>query len=104
MIFRLVVPGPIEDVREIRVLEWHRGPDEPFTAGELIVELETSKAVVEVRAGQAGIIRRIFCQDGEWQNIGGVLALVSDAANEPLAESAEVPGGAAPMLADFEVV
>jgi len=69
-----------------------------------IVELETSKAVVEVRAGQAGIIRRIFCQDGEWQNIGGVLALVSDAANEPLAESAEVPGGAAPMLADFEVV
>ena len=104
MIYRLVVPGPIEDVHEIRVLEWHRRPDEPFAAGALVVELETSKAVVEVRAGQVGVVRRIFCQDGEWQQIGGVLALVSDAADEPLPETAGGATDATPMLADFEVV
>ena len=53
MIWKLVVPGPIEDVEELRVLEWHGDVGRRFDAGAMIVELETHKAVVEVRAGQS---------------------------------------------------
>lgn len=59
MIYLLAVPGPIEDVEEVRVLEWHGEPGHAFAAGDLIVELETHKALVEVRAGQPGVMRRI---------------------------------------------
>jgi pyruvate/2-oxoglutarate dehydrogenase complex dihydrolipoamide acyltransferase (E2) component len=100
MIYALTVPGPIEDVEEVRVLEWHGEPGRAFVAGELVVELETHKALVEVRAGQAGVLRKILCEAGDWQAVGRPLALLSDDAGEALPESAD----GAPLLAvDFEV-
>src|ERR1019366_1375701 len=50
MLWKLVVPGPIEDVDELRILEWQGEIGRRFDKGALIVELETHKAVVEVRA------------------------------------------------------
>ncbi|MGP0094548.1 MAG: lipoyl domain-containing protein [Xanthobacteraceae bacterium] len=84
MIYQLAVPGPIEDVEEVRVLEWHGGPGKAIAPGDLIVELETHKAVIEIRAGQPGVLRTIRCEAGGWQQIGKPLALLSDQADEPL--------------------
>jgi pyruvate/2-oxoglutarate dehydrogenase complex dihydrolipoamide acyltransferase (E2) component len=87
MIYVLAVPGPIEDVEEVRVLEWHRPEGHLFAPGELVVELETHKALVEVRAGQGGVLRRIVCAEGAWQDVGKTLALFSDAPGEPMPAS-----------------
>ena len=87
MIYKLEVPGPIEDVEEVRVLEWHGAAGRVFEPGELIVELETHKAVVEVRAGQRGVLRRVLCEAGSWQKIGQPLAVLSDNPAEPLPAS-----------------
>lgn len=84
MIYKLVVPGPIEDVEEVRVLEWHGTAGHTFEAGELIVELETHKALVEVRAAQRGILRSTLCGPGEWQQVGMPLAVMSDEAAEAM--------------------
>jgi pyruvate/2-oxoglutarate dehydrogenase complex dihydrolipoamide acyltransferase (E2) component len=100
MIYKLVVPGPIEDVEELRVLEWHGTDGTAFAVHALIVELETHKAVVEVRAGRPGVLRRILCAAGDWEKVGLPLALVSDDANEPLPAS---PDALAPWLVDFEI-
>jgi pyruvate/2-oxoglutarate dehydrogenase complex dihydrolipoamide acyltransferase (E2) component len=100
MIYTLTVPGPIEDVEEVRVLEWHGQPGRVFAVGELVVELETHKALVEVRAGQAGVLRQILCAEGDWQAVGQPLALLSDAADEALPQTAE---GLTAMAVDFEV-
>ena len=88
MIYQLQVPGPIKDVEEVRVLEWHGAPGTAFTAGEMVVELETHKAVVEVRAGQRGHLRRILCEEGAWQKIGAPLAIFSDSPDERIPETA----------------
>jgi pyruvate/2-oxoglutarate dehydrogenase complex dihydrolipoamide acyltransferase (E2) component len=100
MIYSLAVPGPIEDVEEVRVLEWHGGAGRAFAAGELVVELETHKALVEVRAGQPGVLRAILCAEGDWQAVGQTLALLSDGPDEPLPEAAD---GLAPLAVHFEV-
>lgn len=100
MIYALTVPGPIEDAEEVRVLEWHRDIAAAVSPGDLLVELETHKALVEVRAGQAGFLRRIVCADGGWCAIGAPLALLSDTMEEALEEDAQD----LPMLmVDFEV-
>lgn len=92
MIYCLAVPGPIEDVEEVRVLEWHFAEGESLAAGELLVELETYKALVEVRAAQAGVLRRISANAGDWRQLGQVLGLLSDAEDEPLpADDAQPP-------------
>src|SRR6185312_10163166 len=100
MIYTLAVPGPIEDVDEIRVLEWHGGVGHAFAVGELVVELETHKALVEVRAGQPGVLRVVICAEGDWQALGHPLAALSDTADEALPARLD---DLAQMAVEFEV-
>jgi len=101
MICKLAVPGPIEDVEELRVLLWHGSEGDAFARGALIVELETHKAVVEVRAGRPGVLRKILCEAGGWEKAGSALALIGDDPSEPLPASTDALEACA---ADFEVV
>jgi pyruvate/2-oxoglutarate dehydrogenase complex dihydrolipoamide acyltransferase (E2) component len=101
MIYSLEVPGPIADVEQIRVLEWHGEVGQRFELDELIVELETHKALVEVRAGQAGVLREIVAEAGDWKGIGETIALFSDSPGEALPQSAEER---TQLAVNFEVV
>ncbi|HTS20621.1 MAG TPA: lipoyl domain-containing protein [Casimicrobiaceae bacterium] len=100
MILKLVVPGSIEDAEELRVLEWHGTVGQRFAARELIVELETHKAVVEIRAAQQAILRRVLAEAGSWQKPGDALALLSDEPTEPLPATAT----GETLLVEFEVI
>lgn len=98
MFYQLTVPAAVPGVEEIRILEWHGEPGEAFESGDLIVELETHKAVVEVRAGQAGVLREVKAEEGDWAEIGVVLALFADSADE-----AAPDGAAGELTVEFEV-
>jgi pyruvate/2-oxoglutarate dehydrogenase complex dihydrolipoamide acyltransferase (E2) component len=89
MIYSLVVPTGFKNVSEVRVLEWHGAPGVAFSTGDMLVELETHKAVVEVRAGAPAILRRILCEPGDWRAAGAPLAVLSDDINEFLPDSIE---------------
>ena len=99
MIYQLSVPAAVPDVNEIRILEWHASPGTRLEVGDMIVELETHKAVVEVRAGQQGFLRQLRAEPGDWREIGLVLALFSDLAGE------EIPADehAAALVVEFEI-
>jgi pyruvate/2-oxoglutarate dehydrogenase complex dihydrolipoamide acyltransferase (E2) component len=100
LIYQLTIPGPIEDVEEVRVLEWHGVENHAFEPGDLMVELETHKALIEIRAGQRGILRSILCFQSEWGKIGRPLAILSDTADEALPGSDE---GLVAWEATFEI-
>jgi len=97
MIYRLTIPTTFEDNDAVRVLEWHGAPGDRFSADALLVELETHKALVEVRAGQAGVLRELRFAESEWCPLGAVLALFSDDADEAILETA------AELAADFRI-
>jgi pyruvate/2-oxoglutarate dehydrogenase complex dihydrolipoamide acyltransferase (E2) component len=99
MIYQISVPA-VADVEEIRVLEWHGDLGHRFNQGDLIVELETHKAIVEVRAGQPGVLRKILSEAGKWQGIGLPLALLSDDGNEALPDGNQA---ATDLPVDFEI-
>jgi pyruvate/2-oxoglutarate dehydrogenase complex dihydrolipoamide acyltransferase (E2) component len=99
MIYQLSVPA-VADVEEIRVLEWHGEIGRQFNPGDLIVELETHKAIVEVRANQPGFLREILSEAGKWQQIGLPVAIFSDDQSE------SIPDGAAAkndLAVEFEI-
>lgn len=100
MIYKLSVPGLVAEIEEIRVLEWHGVVADRFDVGDLIVELETHKALIEVRAGQPGLLRRILTEAGGWQKIGQPIGLLSDDETEALPATLEP---AQDMLVDFEI-
>lgn len=101
MIYTLIVPGPIEGVEQVRVLEWHGNIGQALEEGDLIVELETHKALVEVRAGRPGVLRRIESPAGDWREIGQPIALLSDTPDETLPETTQE---LAALAVTFEVV
>jgi pyruvate/2-oxoglutarate dehydrogenase complex dihydrolipoamide acyltransferase (E2) component len=100
MIYQLSVPAAVPGVEEIRVLEWHGEVGRAFAVGDLIVELETHKAVVEVRAGQAGVLRAVRAEPGDWVGLEKILAAFSDTAGEPLPADSD---GWADLAVEFEV-
>jgi hypothetical protein len=53
-----------------------------------------------VRAGQPGVLRAIYCDDGTWQTLGAPMALVSDTSDEAIPVE---PADLAAMAAEFEV-
>jgi pyruvate/2-oxoglutarate dehydrogenase complex dihydrolipoamide acyltransferase (E2) component len=99
MFYKISVPA-VADVEEIRVLEWHGDVGHRFDSGDLVVELETHKAIVEVRAGQPGVLRKILSEAGNWQQIGLPLAILSDNDGEAVPDGAE---SAADLAVEFEI-
>lgn len=82
MIYQLRIPGPIEDVEEFRILEWHISEGMAFEVGDLLMEVETQKSIIEVQAAVPGVLRHILCPQNGWQRPGQSLAVVSDALEE----------------------
>jgi pyruvate/2-oxoglutarate dehydrogenase complex dihydrolipoamide acyltransferase (E2) component len=99
MFYKISVPS-VADVEEIRVLEWHGDIGHRFNSGDLVVELETHKAIVEVRAGQPGVLRKILSEAGNWQKIGLPLALLSDDGGGALPDGVE---SVADLAVEFEI-
>ncbi len=92
LIYRLVIPATFENNDAVRVLEWHAVPGDTVRAGALIVEVETHKALIEVRAGQDGVLRQQHRDEGEWLPLGESIATLSDASDEPMgADTREMP-------------
>jgi pyruvate dehydrogenase E2 component (dihydrolipoamide acetyltransferase) len=91
MLYVLTIPKTISDINEIRILEWHFSEGEKFELGDLILEIETQKAIIEIRAQQAGFFRRIYHQAGDWIILEKLipLALFSDLPSYPLPDSLE---------------
>jgi pyruvate/2-oxoglutarate dehydrogenase complex dihydrolipoamide acyltransferase (E2) component len=100
MIYQLSVPSVAEDVEEFRVLEWHGAPGHAFETGDLVVELETHKAVVEVRAGRPATLRKSLVAAGDWCKIGVPLAYFSDGADEALQDEDK----AGDLTVEFEII
>ncbi len=95
------VPEIGESIVEAVVGQWLKQNGDQVSADELLVELETDKINVEIRAETAGILT-ILAQEGETLAVGGALALIEEGAAgaeeakpEPPADSR--PAKTAPM-------
>lgn len=81
------------------MLEWHVIVGATVEPGALVVELETPKAIIEVRAGAKAVMRSTIKQAGDWSRTGEPLAVLADT----LDESIEAADSAPNWQADFEV-
>lgn len=98
MNYILSIPGSADDFNELRVLQWHTKPGDHLELNQLLVELETHKAIIEVRAAQVAMMRQLLCAEGEWGVPGRPLAILSDTIDETLNDES-----ADQMPATFEI-
>ena len=100
----IIVPVLGESVTEATVGTWNVAAGDSVKKDDVLVELETDKVAVEIRAEMDGVISSIAAPEGETVEIGAKLAemsaggAVAAAAPVPAAEPAAEPETVAEMI------
>ncbi len=83
MAVELKIPQSGESITEVQLGEWLKQEGDYVEADEVIVEIETDKATMELPAPTAGTLTRIRIPTGEVANIGDVVAEIDETADRP---------------------
>ena len=78
----IVMPQMGYDMREGTVVRWLKGEGDTFTRGEVIAEIETDKATIEMPAYVAGILGKIVVEPGRKVPVGELIAVITDPGEE----------------------
>ena len=93
------VPTLGESVSEATVAKWFKKVGDVVAMDEPLVELETDKVTVEVRAEAAGTLTEITADAGAEVKVGAVLGALGEAGAAAPAKKTEAPKAAAPAPA-----
>jgi len=69
-------------MEEGKVLTWHKGEGDPVAEGDVLAEVETDKAVMELQARGAGVLRKILAGEGATVEVGSLVAVIAEADEE----------------------
>jgi len=87
------------DMAEGTLVRWVRGIGETVQKGEVLAEIETDKATVEVEAVESGVVRKHLVQEGVAVPIGTPIAIIGTA-DEPIDDVAvPTPAASGPAVA-----
>ncbi len=103
MAIELKVPEVGESITEVMIGVWKKNVGDAVSADEVIVEIESDKATVELPAPSNGVVTKIVKQAGEQAVVGeviGYLDAVSSASQSAPAASPEVPTPSQPQSVD----
>jgi 2-oxoisovalerate dehydrogenase E2 component (dihydrolipoyl transacylase) len=78
MSLALKMPQTGMGITEGTVVKWHKAPGEPICLGELLVEIETAKAIVEVPSPITGVLERILLAQGETAEVNTTIAWLQE--------------------------
>jgi len=77
MISEVVMPQMGADMQEGTILRWLKREGDAVQRGEIIAEIETDKANVEIEAYESGVLRRILLPEGTTVPVGQVIAVIA---------------------------
>ena len=66
-------------MEEGKLLAWQKREGDEVTNGDVLAEVETDKAVMELQARGAGVLRKILAPDGSTVEVGKIVAVIADA-------------------------
>lgn len=67
------------DMREGVLVRWVKNQGDPIKKGDVIAEIETDKATVEVESHVSGIVRKILASPGDSIPVGNAIAVIGSA-------------------------
>ena len=94
MATKVMMPKLSDTMEEGVILKWLRKEGEKIKQGEILVEIESDKADMELEAYDSGILRRIIVPAGGKAAIGTLIAVIGEAGediSQLLAESPAPP-------------
>jgi len=99
MAIQIEMPKLSDTMTEGTLIKWHKKVGDPVEIGDILAEVETDKATMEMEAFDEGTLSEILVKEGEKAGIGAVLALLDGDDAVPAAAPAPVTAQAAPAAA-----
>ena len=78
MTVEIVMPKLSDTMEEGKILRWLKKEGDYVTKGEVIAEIETDKADMELEAFSSGILSKIYFKEGETVSVGVVIAILGE--------------------------
>jgi pyruvate dehydrogenase E2 component (dihydrolipoyllysine-residue acetyltransferase) len=95
----ITMPRLSDTMEEGTLAAWLKQPGEQVQRGDLLAEIETDKATMELEAFEEGVLQQILVQVGETVPIGQPIAIIGSGDAAAPAATAQ-PAGAAPSPAE----
>jgi len=91
MAFEYELPDVGEGVAEGEIVAWHVAPGDHVDEDEVLADVETDKAIVDLPSPVAGTIRELHAEEGDVVEVGGVVVTidVDDEASEQPEDASE---------------
>ena len=79
-------------MEEGQLVQWLKSEGDEISNGDVLAEIETDKATMELVARGDGILRKIFLQEGGTAEVGAVIGVIADA-DEDISDVEGASGG-----------
>ena len=98
------LPDVGEGLTEAEILRWHVAPGDTVALNQIIVEIETAKAAVELPSPFAGVVGELLAEPGATVAVGAPIITIDGDAAEPAAAGSigeQGPGGRITTLVGY---
>ncbi len=92
MAYNIVMPQLSDSMEEGKLIAWRKKPGDTIEKGDVIAEVESDKAIMEVQSFQSGILQELLYKEGEILPVGEVMARIAtqnDSQNPPSSPQSE---------------
>ncbi|MBL8762099.1 MAG: E3 binding domain-containing protein, partial [Phycisphaerae bacterium] len=90
-----ILPDLGEGVHEAELIKWRVAVGQAVSEHDILAEMETDKALVEVPSPRTGVIKQLHGTEGEILHVGNPLVSYEGAGSASVAPVGSAPGGAA---------
>ena len=78
MITRVVMPKLTDTMEEGVVVSWKKEEGDAVAAGDVLAEIETDKAVMDLEAFGSGFLRKVLVSEGQTVAAGNLIAVIGE--------------------------
>jgi len=84
------MPRLSDTMQEGTIAHWHKKPGDEVKKGDILAEIETDKATMELQAYDSGVLEQILVQEGETVPIGQAVAIIGSGSGDQKQEQPAV--------------
>ncbi len=86
------MPSLGADMSAGKLIAWRKNPGDPVKRGDIVAEVDTDKATIEVESFVSGVLEKVLVQPGEQVPVGTVLAIIREEGAQPTPPIVPAPG------------
>src|SRR2546423_12423677 len=75
---KVVMPKLSEAMETGKLIKWIKKEGDRVSAGDILAEVETDKADVEMEAFGSGVLRKILVKEGDRAPVGALIAVIAE--------------------------